>query len=166
MSVIHPSTPNGYSLFCDDLRQEDNGKQILIGLYSSDMLVNTFPIQLPNFRVLIVYHERLNESRLPVRIVITAPSAPNDDITIFEAELPRESFDQIPPPSDNAEDPLVSVTLNAGFSGLVLMNPGRIKVRAYRGEDEIRLGTLRVRLRSEWEDEQRRAAEATKEAAN
>jgi hypothetical protein len=95
-----------------------------------------------------------------------APSAPNDDITIFEAELPRESFDQILPPSDSADDPLVSVTLNGGFSGLVLMNPGRIKVRAYRGEDEIRLGTLRVRLRSEWEDEQRRAAEATKVAAN
>jgi hypothetical protein len=56
-------------------------------------------------------------------------------------------------------------TLNAGFSGLVLMNPGRVKVRAYRGDDEIRLGTLRIRLRSEWEEEQR-TAQAMKEAAN
>jgi|SRR5260370_14969335 hypothetical protein len=84
---------------------------------------------------------------------------------LFEEHPARESFDQISPPSDNADDPFVSVTLNAGFSGLVLMNPGRIKVRAYRGDDEIRLGTLRIRLRSEWEDEQR-AAQEMKEAAN
>jgi hypothetical protein len=47
----------------------------------------------------------------------------------------------------------------------VLARPGLIKVRAYRGDDEIRLGALRVRLRSGWEARQKEIAEG-KEAAN
>jgi hypothetical protein len=165
MSTIVPSTPTGYSLFCDDIRQEDNGKQLIIGLYSGDMLVDSFPVLLPNFRVLINYQERPNESEMPVKIVITSPSAPSDDMVIFQADLPRESFDRIQLPTDS-DDPFLSIGVNAAFTPIVFTHSGRIKVRAYRGDDEIRLGTLRIRLRSEWEEEQRKAADQMKEAAN
>src|ERR1700682_4224227 len=46
--------------------------------------------------------------------------------------------------------------LTAAFVGFVLMQAGRIRVRAYRGDDEIRLGNASdwIKLRSEWEAEQ------------
>jgi hypothetical protein len=34
------------AIVCDDLRQETSGKDILIGVYRGDMLVNDFPIPL------------------------------------------------------------------------------------------------------------------------
>ncbi len=164
MNIISPSTPGGYSIFCDDIRHENNGKQILIGLYNADMLIDAFPILLPTFQVLIRYQERPGESSLPVKFVITSPH-PTDE-KIFEAEVPRENFEKVLIPSDNnLDDPFVSLNLHASFAGFVLAGPGRIKVRAYRGDDEIRLGALRVRLRSEWEASQKETAEG-KEAAN
>lgn len=167
MSVIRPSTPTGYSMFCDDIRQEDNGKQFLIGLYSSEMLITSFPTILPSFRVLINYQERMGESRLPVKLVVTAPNGTGNDVPIFEAELAREDMDKVQAPPDGNDEPYVSVGINAAFTPFILAHPGRIKVRAYRGEDEIRLGTLRVILRSEWEAEQkRRSAPGNDEAAN
>jgi hypothetical protein len=162
MTVFSPSTPSGYSIFCDDARQEDNGKQILIGVYSADMLVESFPVLLPSFRVLVQYQ---NESDLPVRLVITAPGESDGDLRIFEAEVPREDIAKVKVSPDNL-DPFVALNLSAAFTPLVLTHPGRIKVRAYRGDDEVRLGTLRIRLRAEWQEEQRALAEGMKEAAN
>jgi hypothetical protein len=162
MNIISPSTPGGYSIFCDDIRQENNGKQILIGLYTGDMLIDAFPIQLPTFQVLIRYQERPDESILPVKFVIIAPH-PTDE-KIFETEVPREAFEKVLVPSDSFDDPFVSLNLHASFAGFVLARPGLIKVRAYRGDDEIRLGTLRVRLRSEWDALQKEIE--GKEAAN
>lgn len=165
MSVISPSTPSGHSIFCDDVRNEANGKQILIGVYNADMLVDSFPILLPNFSIVIRYQERKNESDLPVKFVVTVPN-PHDE-KIFEVDVPREAFVHPDPPSwDVEEQPLITLNLNPSFAGFMLLHTGRIKVRAYRGDDEIRLGTLRVRLRSEWEEEQRKFADAMKEAAN
>lgn len=36
----------GFALFCDDIRREISGKQILIGLYSGDLIVETFPAEI------------------------------------------------------------------------------------------------------------------------
>lgn len=33
------------AVFCDDIRQEDNGKHILIGVYPNDIMLPEFPIQ-------------------------------------------------------------------------------------------------------------------------
>jgi hypothetical protein len=164
MSIISPSTPSGHSVFCDDVRTETNGKQILIGVYNADMLVDSFPILLPTFCIIIRYQERKDESDLPVKFVVTAPNP--DDEMIFEADVPRDALKQAPTPSDAPDDPMTAINLNTSFAGFVISHPGRIKVRAYRGDDEIRLGTLRIRLRSEWDEEQRKIAETKKEAAN
>lgn len=35
-----------YAIVCDDIRREDNGKQILIGIYTGDIIVSAFPTNL------------------------------------------------------------------------------------------------------------------------
>jgi hypothetical protein len=87
---------------------------------------------------------------------------PHDEI-IFEAEIPRQAFQQAPSPPDAVEGEMMrAIILNSSAAGLILNHLGRIKVRAYRGDDEIRLGTLRIRLRSEWEEEMRKNSEPPK----
>jgi hypothetical protein len=58
-------------------------------MYGGEMLVATFPVLLPNFRILITYQERPGESRLPVKIVVTGPAAA-EDIILFQADVARE----------------------------------------------------------------------------
>ena len=41
------------TLFCDDIRHETNGKAMYIGVYSSAMLVQQFPITLPKLCIAI-----------------------------------------------------------------------------------------------------------------
>lgn len=142
---------------------------MIIGLYTGNMLVNAFPIILPNFRIVITYQEQPRESDFPIKICVTSPSGPDGDLTIFQADVPRESINAIPvPPGTENETQYISANFIAAFSPLMLMRAGRIRVRAYRGDDEIRLGTLRVVLRSDWEEEQRKLAEglSQKEAAH
>ena len=42
-----PPVKLDYAILCDDIRKEDNGKMMLIGIYSGDILVPTFPSKLP-----------------------------------------------------------------------------------------------------------------------
>lgn len=155
MNIIKPATPSGYSLFCDDFRMEANGKFFIIGLYNEGMLAESFPMLLPTFNILITYHERPTESDLPLKIIVTAP-VDDEDKEIFIHEVAREPFvnaQTVLP--DGIDDPLLALKIHASFMALPLKRPGNIKVRAYRGEDEIRLGSLRVQLRSDWDAEQK-----------
>lgn len=164
MTVFRTATPSGHSIFCDDLRMESNGKSMYIGIYTGDMLVESFPTILPSFRVIINYVEKVGESDLPIRFVVTLP----EDEKVFEAEIPRgEMHAPSPPNLGEKETPLIRSMIIAAFNPLVLNSGGRMRVRAYRGDDEIRLGTLLIRLKSEWEKEQQEFAQKEKkEAAN
>src|SRR5712664_3005049 len=105
MSVVRPQTPSGHSLFCEDVRAEDNGKQILIGVYGSYMLVPGFPFFLPTFRIIIRYNERRGVSAEPIKFRVTVPG---NEEPIFEGEIPRESIEAATPPSPDPEldDPI------------------------------------------------------------
>jgi hypothetical protein len=145
MNVIKPSTPYGWSLFCDDIRIEANGKQIYIGVYHGAMFIEpSFPVRLPMFSVLIKYIEKIDESDQDVRFVILVPG---QESPAFEALVKRSD---IPPPTEEIlsgkDDPGISFMVAAQFRDFVISEPGSIRVRVYRGDDEIRLGTLEVKL--------------------
>lgn len=46
MSKAFPNIDIVSLVVCDEIRKEDNGKAILIGVYSGDILVNELPIQI------------------------------------------------------------------------------------------------------------------------
>ena len=152
MTVLKASTPNGLTIFCDEIRTENNGKQIYIGIYKAEMLLGpSFPARLPSFSVIILYRERPGESSHPVRFAVFVPGA---EEPAFEAHVDRAQLDSIPLPTDeDADDPVLELTLAANFRDFVLQEAGRIKVRAFRGDEEIRLGTLQVRLHPELQKE-------------
>jgi hypothetical protein len=143
MSVIAHS-PNGSAIFCDDVRQEMNGKQILIGIYTTEMIIHpSFPAALPTFAVVVRYTERRSENYLPVTFKIFVPG---QDDAAFEAEVSKEQLEAVPYSEDKEPDPQVLIGFAAQFRNFVIPEPGYIKVRAYRGDDEIKIGSMRIRL--------------------
>src|SRR3972149_4961344 len=54
MAITHD-----YTLICDDIRREDSGKLILVGVYTPDIVTTQIPFVLPSFSVL----QRLQSDR-------------------------------------------------------------------------------------------------------
>lgn len=145
MKSIAPTTPYGYTIFCDDVRLEASGKSIYIGIYRDSLILNTqLPSVLPKFCLVIHYFERPNESKEPVTVHVYLPDDQVGSPT-HTAELPIQDARQNPlEPETPDADPIIGVISHLMFSPLALKSEGRIRVRAYRGDFEIRLGTLGV----------------------
>jgi|SRR5215213_7230547 len=148
MTLIQRSSPSGYALFCDEVRREDNGKFIHLGVFLSEMVINSpaLPTRLPRLSVVINYYEKVGESTEPVRFVVFLPGeeAPAGEFILKKPEGPAPP----PPPDVEGEapgDPLMHVALVLDIQDPVFKQEGRVRVRAFRGEDEIRLGTLKVK---------------------
>lgn len=73
---------------CDDIRQEDNGKLMLIGVYSGDILVSLFPFQ--RF-VCLWFHGRAKkgvyEIETRIRIVSENEESPRTNEKKFKADF-------------------------------------------------------------------------------
>jgi hypothetical protein len=145
MKVIPIATPSGFSIFCDDVRTEVNGKHLYIGVYTGDMFIQpAFPAALPSFSVVIRYRERRGESKDDLKFVIFAPGNAEP---VFTGGVSRAELDVVPKTDDpDVDDPMMELGLIATFVNFVIPEAGRIKVRAIRGDEEIRLGTLQIRL--------------------
>lgn len=140
--IINPTLPSGHVIFCDDIRQEMNGKVTFVGAYSNFLFVNgTLPVVLPKLCMGIVYREE-TDSLQPVKVKVFLPSDDEDSPTATMAFEPQA--DMIPPPSE--EFLFREARLLFELPGAVIAQEGRVRVRAYRGDDEIRLGSLTVAL--------------------
>lgn len=145
--IVRPSTPGGWVLFCDDIREEVRGLKTYVGCYASDIVISDpLPVMIPKLGFSIRYIESVQESDEEVRLVITIPAEEADkDQKIFEAVIipagPRDANR-----SPSAEDSDLRLTCLVDFiaAPLFFVKPGYVKVRAYRGDLEIRLGSLKI----------------------
>ncbi len=146
MTIISAQTPYGYTTFFDDLRQETNGKLIYTGVYTGIMLVPMVPFLLPSFVAMVTYRERRGESVEPVTLKLFVPGVTE---AFMEMPLPVEQMRQTPLDSAadyQGVDRLLSMQIPLAFSPFLISAEGSIRIRAYRGGDEIRLGALHVQL--------------------
>jgi len=148
MSIFVPHSPSGYTIFCDEVRQEIGGKLLFIGVYSGDMVVfGAPPFAMRSFTAVVNYLERPGESHFPVKLKLFAPGS-ETAVSEFELSLDeaRAQFNAVAAPP--GEDPMLKSLILMQVSPLIITEPGLIKVRAYRGSDEFRLGTLNVIFQS------------------
>lgn len=136
----------GTTIFCDDIREEVGGKKTYVGIYLQDMIVHSeFPVVIPQFSIAVTYVEPIESDILPVKVSIFIPDENGDDASAFDVDLPE---DRGPRLGTLDGDTAVTQRVNSLFfkvSPLILTTEGRIKVRAYRGGEEMRLGSLRIR---------------------
>lgn len=151
MNMYAPaSKPFGYTLFCDDIREEVNGKRTLVGMYNSAMIINdAFPVALPRLALYISFIEEVGAMG-PVEIKLYLPG---------DEELPTHSFalevdearkraavakELASRPKSETFDAIVPHTAVVVLSPLEFRCEGMMRVRVERGGMVYRIGTLQV----------------------
>jgi hypothetical protein len=143
--IVYPALPSGHTIFCDDIRHEVTGKVTFVGTYTNFLyIIGTLPVALPKLCLGVVYREE-KESLEPITIKVFMPGEGDDDQPAIEARMePQAEF--LPPPTE--EFTFREARMFFEIPNVIIEQEGRIRVRAYRGDDEIRLGALTVELNS------------------
>jgi hypothetical protein len=146
MKIVNPPTSSGYTIFCDDIRREDNGKYFFIGVYFGEMIISPkLPIVLPTFVAFVNYRVSPGETAAPV---VAKLFVPGSDEAIAAVDVPIGEMTQSAAPIVGEDtSATISTLIPIRLSPFVVEQEGLIKVRAYRGGEEIRLGALRVSVR-------------------
>jgi hypothetical protein len=142
----------GYSIFCDDIRNEPGEKLSFVGCYNGVIFVPpTFPLVLPRF---CIHIHIVSPATEPYESIAVRCYAPCEDAPIVEEPVeppPRE--EQVALLAKLGTNPDAPLYIVAGTS-LILMplqlnGPGLIRVRAVvdGAAEELRLGSLRVEAR-------------------
>lgn len=143
----------GSVIFCDDIRIEQSGKFIYVGVYQGVMLVHTeFPIKLPKFGVAVSIMQRVELFVPSIKLAIFLPGDADDNASILADIKEASSGDfarRARANSDLAgieqvEREWVSANSNLMFESFEIKQPGMIKVRAEIGSRLCRLGSLSV----------------------
>lgn len=131
--------PSAYTIFCDDIRREDNGKLIIVGMYVGTMVYNVDAPQIASIYLILHYVEPMNFSEEPVRFEISRSS---QDIPILVGDVlplgPRQA---------NIGEDLENRLLIAAPIKLppqTFEGPETIRVRWYCGDDVVHAGSLKV----------------------
>lgn len=142
-------TRYGYSIFCDDIRNEVGGKLSFIGCYSSVMFVTRgFPFILPKF---CIHSFVVTSAEQPFRSVFIRCYVPTrrDPIIDERIETPnipaqRSMVSELEPGFQAPRQLVASASLV--LSPFDVMGPGLISVRALvdGASEELSLGSLRV----------------------
>lgn len=133
----------GYTIFCDDIRQEINNKISYMGIYQDEIIVPSIPFVMKNFCMIIKYVQSRNIEKKPLKVMVYFPD--DEEKPRWEVSIP---FDQIDVPIQNnidREDSRIQIEIPVQFSSLILTKTGRIKIRLNRGDSEIlKLGSIMV----------------------
>jgi hypothetical protein len=151
--MITIDTPDawGYTLFCDDIREEVGNKLTYLGTYAGRFMHDKFPFVLPKIALGIVYYQRCNKVVLPIRYWIFLPGDTVEKPSIVQDHPREKSQDLIKEGAVLAARLGTNAAFTTTHSQLSLVDvpirqPGLIRVRAVRGEELIRLGTLEIAL--------------------
>jgi hypothetical protein len=139
----------GYSIFCDDIRNEVSGKLSFIGCYNSVMFVpDSFPFVLPKF---CVHLHILSPATRPFELISARFYMPGHDEPIFteriEAPATAVQDRMIDELGDVPAAPkFIVAAASLIFAPLQVEAQGLISVRALVDDsvDELKIGSLRV----------------------
>jgi hypothetical protein len=139
----------GYSIFCDDIRNEAGGKLSFIGCYNAVMFTAPkFPLVLPKF---CIHSHVFSPATQPYESVLARCYVPggNDPIAEESIDVPKlqDQLDLLASlPKDAEVPPYIVVAASLVFTPLEIAEPGMIHVRMLinGGPDELHLGSLKV----------------------
>jgi hypothetical protein len=153
MIVKFPSLPSGFSVFCDDIRQEVGGKITLVGAYAGELIVFGEPSSiLPKLSALVVVRFSPDDLPGPFKIRAFYTEFGKEDRLVFEGDIGGE-FEECPPFEPNGDTfPFGESRALLSIPNLVLSGPGYVKVRAYYRDIEVRLGVLEIKFQPPAED--------------
>jgi hypothetical protein len=90
MALLPAPDIYGYTIFCDDPRQEVDGKFLLIGVYSGIMFVHApFPFKLPTFamRTMVFQRKETFIPKVALRVFL-----PGDEEDVASIQMERRNY--------------------------------------------------------------------------
>ncbi len=152
METLSAPDAFGHTTFCDDIRMEINGKLTLVGCYSTELHVHSsFPVVIPKLCLAINYWQKKGHLILPVVFWVFLPGDTEEKASIefgTTEQLTSEMLEQRleKPQEPGMEAPEYSVfSAQVALANLSVPLAGSIKVRARRGDQLLRLGSLIIR---------------------
>lgn len=128
---------SGYTIFCDDVRQEIGGKVTLVGMYAG-RLITDIPVMLPKLSLFIIYQEKIGMRASKFNLQVLGM----DNEVLWEQAF--NSADGHVLHSDEPEPRAVQLAVPLFIMPFQIDKPGYISVRALRGKHEIDLGSLAI----------------------
>jgi hypothetical protein len=129
----------GYTIFCDDIRYEADGKVTYVGTYNQTLIVKAkFPITLPKFGLGITFAQRAELFTMKLGLKVFLPGDV-DEAASIETDLGAN-----PLPVENPNNPYIFSSAHLLLTPLIINSPGDIKVRILREGFLHRLGTVSV----------------------
>jgi hypothetical protein len=156
MAIIARPDIYGYTIFCDDIRREIDGKVSFIGVYSRTMIVHVaFPFVLPIFGLSITIFQKKTVFVPKIGLRIFVPGDPDDAPSIQGefgesnegaiAALAAAETDALHPDTRGLEeDRYLIMTNEFKFTTFPIKQPGVVKVWAAIGDATVQIGGLRV----------------------
>lgn len=140
---------SAFVVFCDEIRQENNGKLLLIGVYQEELIVPQLPalVQGVNIAVLVTGPEEGMISSLAIRVY-------HDEKLIVESgpdAIDRSLFAE---PAFVRTDSIPRVFRIRAFlrtPPILIEKPSSLRVRVDTGDKVLRAGMLSLRAQTEKE---------------
>lgn len=148
-----PAVPYGITVFCDDLRQEMNGKDIYIGVYGQLILFDKYPITVGRLNVCSFIICKKENFERPVRYKIYYPGDKDGLPSVDKTTSIGPGFiTSLQPLNDQDElwQSQTEVRINVTLHGIMIPKRGRFKVIAEIDGYEFQVGQLEARLYSEF----------------
>jgi hypothetical protein len=138
----------GYSIFCDDIRNEAGGKLSFVGCYNGVIFISDqFPLVLPK---LCVHTHILSPASQPFSSIVVRCYLPGDEKPFYEEPIetpkPSEQTELVVNLKTDTGAPLFIVAATSLiFMPLELRCSGLMRVRALIDADqELNLGSVRI----------------------
>lgn len=136
---------HGITLFCDDLRREDSGKLLIIGMYAEQIrFLGPPPGRLPTFvayPIIDIGLEAVLDKPFKLQMQVSWQEGPFAEIEIDLAQLVNDAKINSSPGSESG---LYRMNIPLKVEQFLVPKPGVIKMRGYFGDDEIKLGGISV----------------------
>ena len=126
-----------YTVFCDDIRMEVNGKTSIIGAYAGALYTRTFPVHLPKLCAWVVGDTTKDDPFKGFRI-----EALLNGNVIGELDVPEEQHQQQIQSSPDATNMLIQAQMI--FSPILLSEPGELRINFISDGQKIECTPLKI----------------------
>ncbi|MBA1146399.1 hypothetical protein H0Z60_04935 [Ectothiorhodospiraceae bacterium WFHF3C12] len=143
MTELLEVTRHAYTFFCDDVRREDSGKLLFIGVYGAAMYVESFPFDIRGlaFVISVVTPVSRPFKQLGLQVL-------RDDEELVSTEFKEEQLaqmaEQAEAANDGSPDRVTKLQIILHSPPIHFEGPGHIRVRVVTEDGTIPAGALRV----------------------
>lgn len=136
-------TRSASCIICEDVRIEANGKATFIGTYGTNLLTNSFPLELPQLVFAITVRSSIDNPHRKMAIIIELPGV--DDRVFDSPAFPEMLLESVKSPTALYVETRRSVTLKP----FKAVESGRLRVWVETEAEKIFAGSLNLQLHSE-----------------